>query len=225
MKKQLIIIIALFIAPGLRAQQPDAHGAQNIHKIEAIEVLQTTNYTYVLGREDGEEQWVAAPKMEATVGEFYYYQGEMEMRDFKSTELDKTFESILFLGGLTSANQLDQAKEEANAPPAAPEQDNNEPIEPVKGGISLTELLSNKAKYEGQEVLIRGKVVKYSANVMGSNWLHVQDNVGDNDLTVTTSMSTSIGEIVILMGKITLDKDLGSGYFYEIIMEEAKIIE
>ena len=97
MKKQLIIIIALFIAPGLRAQQPDAHGAQNIHKIEAIEVLQTTNYTYVLGREDGKDQWVAAPKMVATVGEFYYYQGEMEMRDFKSTELDKTIESILFL--------------------------------------------------------------------------------------------------------------------------------
>ena len=32
-----------------------------------------------------------------------------------------------------------------------------------------------------------------------------------------------VGEIVTFEGKITLNKDFGSGYFYNIIMEDAKM--
>ena len=225
MKRQLITLIVLFLTINLHAQTNDAHSGQNIHKVEALEVLQTTNYTYILGKENGIEQWVAVPKMEAMVGEFYYYQEGMEMRDFKSTELDRTFSSILFLGSATSAGQMEKDKEDMNKPSAPQELASNDPIEPVNGGVSLTELLNNMEKYAGQEVLIRGKVVKYNSGIMGSNWLHIQDNVDNNDLTVTTSMEASVGDIIVLHGKITLNKDFGSGYFYDIIMEDAKIIE
>jgi len=42
---------------------------------------------------------------------------------------------------------------------------------------------------------------------------------------VTTTESAALGDIVGFEGKIAIDKDFGSGYTYEIIMEEAKIIK
>jgi hypothetical protein len=60
---------------------------------------------------------------------------------------------------------------------------------------------------------------------MSRNWVHIQDGTGTEeffDLTVTTQDMVSPGDIILFEGKITLQKDFGSGYYYEILMEEAK---
>ncbi len=52
---------------------------------------------------------------------------------------------------------------------------------------------------------------------MGKNWIHLQDGTehsGDNDLTIASQMEVKAGDIITFEGKITLDKDFGSGYFY-----------
>ena len=88
--------------------------------------------------------------------------------------------------------------------------------------------MTNRSKYENKAILLRGKVVKYNAEIMGKNWIHIQDgtaNGKENDLTVTTDMTANVGDIITVYGTITLNKDVGSGYFYEIIMEDAKIME
>ena len=41
------------------------------------------------------------------------------------------------------------------------------------------------------------------------------------DLTVTTLEEISRGELITLEGTVTLNKDFGAGYHYEIIMEKA----
>jgi hypothetical protein len=86
-------------------------------------------------------------------------------------------------------------------------------------------LFVNKEKYENKIVTIRGKVVKYNPEIMGKNWAHIQDGTDFNgvfDLTVTTADVVTLDEISVFEGKITLNKDFGSGYSYEIIMEDAK---
>jgi len=40
---------------------------------------------------------------------------------------------------------------------------------------------------------------------------------------VTTNGTTSVGDVVIAEGKLELDKDYGSGYFYPVILEDATI--
>ena len=98
-------------------------------------------------------------------------------------------------------------------------------IEPVEGGISIGELFSNKDSYANKTVLIKGHVTKVNRGIMGSNWVHLQDGTsgsGKYDLTITTQDEVSVGDIVTFEGMIVLNKDFGSGYAYDVLMEKAK---
>ena len=57
---------------------------------------------------------------------------------------------------------------------------------------------------------------------MGINWVHIQDGSDPDkelDLTVATQADIPVGALVEIEGTIVLNKDFGSGYFYDIIME------
>jgi hypothetical protein len=56
---------------------------------------------------------------------------------------------------------------------------------------------------------------------MGKNWVHIRDKSG-KDLTITTNSVVNVSDAVAFKGKITLDKDFGAGYKYDVIMEEAE---
>ena len=62
-------------------------------------------------------------------------------------------------------------------------------IAKAEGGLTVAEVFADPAKLAGQKVIVRGKVVKTNAGIMGTNWVHVRDGSGaegTNDLTVTT---------------------------------------
>jgi hypothetical protein len=80
----------------------------------------------------------------------------------------------------------------------------------------------------GESVSLRGKVVKYNANILGTNFLHIQDGSGDaadgsNDLIVTTKTEVAFGDTVVASGSIVLDKDFGAGYSYPVLIEDATV--
>ena len=223
MKPLTSLLILVLFAFAVKAQQ-NAHATANIHKFVVDEVLQTTSYTYLLANENGRQQWLALPRVEAKVGEVYYYQEGIEMKDFKSSELDRTFASVLFISGVQNASTLqpDTPPQEPPAPTTG-----GQIIAQAEGSITIAELIANKDKYAGKEVVLRGRVVKYNPKIMGKNWLHLQDGSGadgKSDITVTTDMVTKVGEIITIKGTVVLNKDIGSGYFYEIIIENATIL-
>ena len=224
------LFLIFFVNVSLCLAQNDAHKRLNIHEFVVQEVLQTKSYTYLLAREGDKTQWLAMPKIEATIGETYFYIGGIEMRDFKSSELDRTFNSVMLLQGVENAESLqgmigsESATE--NKQKIASEKENMI-IDSVPGTITIAELLGNKEKYVDKVVKIKGKVVKYNSKIMGKNWIHLQDGTEWNeefDLTITSDNVTKIGDNIIVEGKLSLDKDFGSGYFYKVIMEEAKIL-
>ena len=223
------IILILFISCG--QMQNSGETQAYIHKIVVEEVLQTSSYTYLLASENGTSQWLATLKLEATVGDTFYYKGGLDMVDFNSKELDKTFESVLFLEGLyTSEAMLLGEKDMTGSPNITNSATTtiSSIIEPADGGISIAELMANKSSYGDKKVKLRGKVVKYNAGIMNKNWIHLQDGTSDgeeNDIVITTDVSASVGDIITIEGIITLDKDFGAGYFYNIIMEEGVIID
>ena len=99
-------------------------------------------------------------------------------------------------------------------------------IKKADGGQTVAELFAKKAGLTGKDVAVRGRVVKYTAEVMGKNWMHVRDGTGSegsNDLTVSTSATAAVGDTVVVRGKLGADKDLGAGYHYDIIVEDASI--
>lgn len=70
--------------------------------------------------------------------------------------------------------------------------------------------------------------MKVSSGIMGRNWLHIQDGSGNqkdgsNDLVVTSKDLAAVGDIVTVSGTLRKDKDFGSGYKYDVIVEQANI--
>jgi len=111
------------------------------------------------------------------------------------------------------------------AAPVAPKFDFSKIAKP-KDGKTVEEIYQEKAKLKGKRVTLRGKVVKYNGAIMGKNWLHLRDGTGKepvNDLTVTTQTKAKVGDTVVVEGIVTLEKDFGAGYKYDVIIEDAKV--
>lgn len=95
------------------------------------------------------------------------------------------------------------------------------------GGKTVAEVYAEKDGLADATVVVRGKVVKTNAEIMGKNWLHVRDGSGEegtNDLTVTTSGTLpNVGDTVVVTGKVSLNKDFGMGYQYPVIIEDGEV--
>ena len=113
---------------------------------------------------------------------------------------------------------------------AAPVKDAKVSVSKATGANAYTvqEIFANSAKLNKKNVVIRGKVVKVSAGIMGKNWIHIQDGTGtqankNHNLVCTSLDMANVGDIVTVSGILTKDKDFGSGYKYAAIVEESKI--
>lgn len=98
----------------------------------------------------------------------------------------------------------------------------NVKVEPCKDCIKISDLLENRKNYSGKTVKVTGQVTKFNPQIMGKNWVHIQDGSefkGGFDLTITTDKEVSVGQTITFEGKIAIDKDFGYGYFYSVLME------
>ena len=205
----------------------------NNHKIVVTEVLQTSNYTYLHGKENDSEKWLAVPTMEANIGGTYSYSGGLPMTQFTSKELKRTFDVVYFLGGVTEegANKSDSigaASHHGDGPvykrTVTQEVKKEIKIDIPKDCITIADLFSKKESYEGKTVKIKGQVTKFNAQIMYKNWIHLQDGTDYNgkfDLIITTAKEVKVGDTVTLEGIISLNKDFGYGYNFDIMMENA----
>lgn len=195
---------------------------------KVLDVLQTNNYTYCQMDVSGQVYWIAITKSDIQRGQTLQFEQGPEMRDFHSQELNRDF-SLLYLvqhfqvAGTAQGAVTSLSNQEAPKPKIVK---NKVHITPAKGAITLAELYAHKEKYKGKKVRIKGKVTKYNPEILGKNWVHIQDGTdyqGQFDLTVTTQAKLSQGMVVTFEGTITLNKDLGSGYFYPVLMENATV--
>jgi hypothetical protein len=234
-----VIALAIAIYIGFRVEHKNLNLLPGTHEVIVKEVVQTSSYTYVRVSEANNEYWCALNKSEVATGKTFYWLKGWEMNQFHSKELNKTFASIFFLESLTDAPPV-QAENSIpeNMAIENPATGGSMPgrqfvkekerikLEKAKDGITIAELFANKQIYNGKVVKIRGEVVKISPAIMDRNWIHIQDGTKEGanyDLTITTLDSTSIGNVVIAEGIISLDKNIGAGYNYEVLMENAKL--
>jgi hypothetical protein len=154
------------------------------------------------------------------------------MLNFHSKSLDRTFESIWFVQNVSVSRQDDakQAAAQGHAPiPAnipqstaitAPAPGS---IEKLDGGKAIEETLSDSATLHGQTISLRAMVIKVSENIMGMNWVTLQDGTGTapNDrLMAISSEMVNVGKIVTAKGLLQNDVDLGYGYRYAALLKE-----
>ena len=86
-----------------------------------------------------------------------------------------------------------------------------------------------KDRLANRVVSVRGTVVKYNAAVMGKNWIHLQDGSGDpargtHDITVTALDAVTVGATVTITGTVRVNRDVGAGYTYAVLVEDAKVV-
>ena len=93
---------------------------------------------------------------------------------------------------------------------------------------TVAEVFGKASGLNGKKVRVRGKVMKVSANIMGRNWIHLQDGTGDamkntHDLVITSAEQPAKDAVVTLEGVLATNKDFGAGYVYAVIVEEGKL--
>jgi uncharacterized membrane protein YcgQ (UPF0703/DUF1980 family) len=199
-----------------------------MHEVKVEEVIQTSQYTYMKVSENGAENWIAVNKQEASKGETYYYNQDLEMKNFNSKELNRTFETIYFVQGLSKEPIIAAVPTPATQGKSVGVKKEGISVAPADGSISIAGLYAKAADYAGKTIKMKGQVVKVTNEVMGKNWIHIQDGTGDSgnfDLTITTHDQAKVDDVVTFEGTISLKKDFGYGYFYEVIMEDAKLVK
>jgi hypothetical protein len=191
--------------------------------------MDASNYTYVRVQAGSREVWAAASKFKVAVGDTVQLSLDQPMENFHSQALNRDFPVIYFVSQIGSPGSAPTmavghgSRQAATQPPSV-----TTPIAAPKDGMSVAELWKSRATLEGKKVTIRGKVVKYNSGILGLNWIHLQDGSGkaddgSNDITVTSDMEANVGDVITVTGFVTLNKDLGSGYKYPVIIERASI--
>ena len=195
-----------------------------------LERIDAAPYSYLRIQSAGGEVWAAVPETKVEKGAEVTVFNAMQMNNFESKTLKRTFEVVYF--GTTEAPTSAGAAVPAGHPTGAegPMDAPDVKVEKAKGADAhtISEVHAQKASLKEKPVSVRGKVVKFNAEVMGKNWLHLRDGSGsaeakNNDLTVTTKDTVKVGDVVQVKGVVRVDKDFGSGYTYPVIVEEAKV--
>ena len=254
MKKNLILSLSCVMAlstvttvlamPDKAAAPAAEKASQPVIEPLSGKVLQTMDsggYTYVyIQKKNGEKVWVASPVFPVTVGSQVSFKGGMEMVNFESKSLKRKFDKIVFAdAGLSdnpsksapAASSKDKGKSVSGGSKAAVSaKDAKISVAKATGANAYTvqEIFANSAKLNKKKVVVRGKVVKVSAGIMGKNWIHIQDGTGtqakkNHNLVCTSHDMADVDDVVTVSGVLAKDKDFGGGYKYSAILEDATI--
>ena len=213
-----------------------------------LETMDAGGYTYMKLKTGAGEVWSAVNQTKVQKGQAVTIASPVVMENFESKTLHKKFGRILFgtldaAGGAVDKKALPAghptpsaeamrarmaAEHTAAANPPASGETIRVPKAEGTSGRTIAELFAQRASLKDKEVAVRGKVVKFTPEVMGKNWLHLRDGSGsrekkNDDITVTTAGTATIGDIVLVRGVVHLDRDFGAGYTYSVIVEDAKV--
>ena len=195
---------------------------------KVTDIIEAAGYTYAEVDTGKEKLWAAATTTPLKIGDMISFTTEMPMKNFHSNSMNRDFPLIYFVNRFFTDSS---ALKESNAEIASPHGQTKaatatmavDGIHKVEGGNTIAEVYADKEKMNGKTIRVRGKVTKFTADVMDSNWIHIRDSSTPKDLTVTTSGTAAIDAVVIIEGKLSLDKDYGYGYVYPLLVEDASI--
>jgi hypothetical protein len=234
--RSLFVILSILVVFSGCVRKNKVPTAQNqsaanpsMHEVKVEEVIQASQYTYLKVSENGAENWIAVNRQEAEKGEIYYYNKALEMKNFHSKELERDFETIYFVQEISTLPIIGEVQTPAQqGTKVASTQKEGISVAPAEGSVSIAQLYAGRNDYAGKTIKMKGQVVKVNEEVMGKNWIHIQDGTKDGesfDLTITTLDKAAVDDIVTFEGAIILNKDFGYGYSYELIMEDAKLVK
>jgi len=253
--KHLLLAALLAIpVPFALAQNAGSAAAEPSITGKVVETMSTAGYTYVLVDTGTKKVWAAGLQFTVKVGDPVTFAAGNVMQNFHSQSLNRDFDQVYFTGSITVNNGASGASPAAPAlppghppltdmpasvlPPGHPSLDGQSAspapdvtltgIKPAAGGQTIQQIFAGAAKLVGKPVAVRGRVVKYNANILGKNWLHIRDGSGDPgkddyDLAVTTTDKAKLGDIVVVTGVLSTNKDFGYNYKFSVMLDGAQV--
>lgn len=183
---------------------------------KVLETAADETYAYALVDTAVGEKWAAVPRTKIEKGASVKVYVSAGARPYESKALKRTFDKVFF-------GSLDSPHAAVPVPERAPIK-----VDKASGPDARTvaEVYARKAELKGQKVLIRAQVVKSFPRVMDRNWVHLRDGsgdakTGDHDLAAVTEEILQVGAVVTLRGTVALDRDMGSGYKFAVLLEGA----
>jgi len=199
-----------------------------VHTGSILETMNSGGYTYAKIKENGKEFWVAGAQSVVKVGDSVSFNEQMNMPDFTSKTLNRTFKELMFIDKMSQGNHV---KNNAVVSATSMHGKIAAPVATVKkvlkvdGGFTITELFNKKSELKGKNVKVRGTVVKVSNGIMKTNWIHIQDGTGvtgsDDIIFRSKTATATVGDVVIASGTLVTDQDFGYGYKYPVMVEDA----
>jgi len=236
--KRLLIILIMALSLVFSATVKNVYANQSTDPVKdtsslsgkVIETMDSGRYTYVCLEKNGNKIWLAVPKMVIVKGQDMSFKPGIDMVNFESKTLKRKFDKIIF-----SAGPIDQQGTNNEMKSMGSKGNVIMPTEKIEvekasgpNAYTIGEIYKNKNSLDKQKIVVRGKVVKVSADIMGRNWIHLQDGSGNpkdgsHDLVLTSQTLPSVGDIVTANGTLYKDKDFGRGYKYNVIVEDASM--
>lgn len=198
------------------------------------ETFNAGGYTYANVETSEGSIWAAGPVTPLKKGDKISFASKMLMKNFTSKAMKRDFKEIYFvksftvngerIGKLPMASIVDTTKKN-------PHQNTNKqhtsiiikPMKKADKGQDIAELIAKAKSFRGKTVIVRGQVTKVTANILGANWIHIRDSSTQQDLTITTSNTAKTGDIVLVKGKLALQKDFGKGFIINRVIADAKV--
>jgi hypothetical protein len=202
--------------------------SSDIHEAIVTEILETAKYSYlrVTDAKSSAEYWIATIKRPFKTGERYYYKEGILKRNFESREHQRVFKELYLVSNLTPATHGDNLTEQNLMKKDQPATFGQTHQDRHEFPIPIADLAAHRDRYNGQKVIVSGKCVKVNRNIMGRNWIHLQDgSTDDYDLVATSGETVSVGDNITIQGVVALDKDFGAGYVYSLIIENGEILK
>ena len=104
-------------------------------------------------------------------------------------------------------------------------------VAPARGSNARTiaQLASESAQLAGRKIRVRGQVTKVTSGVQGHTFFHLRDGkstAGEpmSDLVVTSNSTPERGQVATFEGTLRTQVDIGIGYSYPILLENAELV-
>lgn len=196
---------------------------------KVTQTMDAAGYTYAEVDTGKEKIWAAARKTSLKKGDMIAFSTGMPMKKYYSKSLQREFPVVYFVDRFITDKKAGMSSHPVATSPHAniKAQSMNKPvqdIEKVDGGHTIAEIYRDKTSLKGKAVSVRGKVTKFTAEVMGKNWIHIMDSSTNKDLTVTTQQQVKVNDVIVIKGVLALDKDFNYGYVYPLILENASVL-
>lgn len=219
-RKHLALLLSLIVA------SPVAWATH--HSAEVMETMDSGGYTYAKVSEGQQQYWIAGPRTTIQAGDTISFTEQMSMPGFHSSTLNRSFDKLLFVSGITAGSatlpaMTESLHAEMTRSSAAGVAVGD--ISKAEGGYTVAELFDAAEELNGKPVTVHGRVVKVSNGIMNSNWVHLQDGsgaAGSNDVIFRAKTATAkVGDTLVAQGTLVTNQDFGYGYQYPVLVEDA----